>query len=150
MSGMTTAALLATVLAAVATAVGFAVRTTALPTGPAELVWDKTACAHCSMHVGEPEFAAQLQTQDGRTLAFDDPGCLFLLLDAERPPVHAIWFRHCREARWLPAAAVAFVELTPTPMGFGLGAVDAGTPGSLAFAVAAARCRRPAAAGDRR
>lgn len=129
------------VLATILGAVIFSVRaSTSLPDGPVELVWDKAACAHCSMHVGEPAFAAQLQVTDGRTLAFDDPGCLFEYLGSERPEVHAIWFHHLREDRWLAAAAVAFVDVQPTPMGFGLGAVDLGTAHAVTFEAARARC----------
>ena len=130
------------VLACSAAAVGYGIRSaTRLPDGPVALHWDKAACAHCSMHVGEPRFAAQLTTTDGRTLAFDDPGCLFGLLASEHPQVYAIWFHHLHEDRWLPAAAVAFAEVTPTPMGFGLGAVDPGTPAAISYAEAADRCR---------
>ena len=129
------------VLGVVATAVTFVVRAaTILPDGPVDLVWDKTACAHCSMHVGEPEFAAQLQTTDGRTLAFDDPGCLFEYLAGAHPEVHAIWFHHQKEDRWLPWTAVAFVAVQPTPMGYGLGAVDP-ADGTIDLATARERCR---------
>lgn len=131
------------VFAAVLGAVIFSVRaSTGLPDGPVEPVWDKAACAHCSMHVGEPSFAAQLQVTDGQILAFDDPGCLFEYLDAQQPDVHAIWLHHLREDRWLPASAVAFVAVQPTPMGFGLGAVDPGTAGAIDFAAAKAHCVR--------
>jgi hypothetical protein len=104
-----------------------------LPDGPSELVWDRTACANCRMHVGEPAFAAQLQTESGRILAFDDPGCLFLYLKKEHPDVHAIYFRHMKEDRWIARDEVAFVEVSPTPMGFGLGAVDKGTKDSFSL-----------------
>ncbi|MBK8975664.1 MAG: hypothetical protein IPM29_07040 [Planctomycetes bacterium] len=111
----------------------------ALPTGPTELVWDRTACHACRMHVGEPAFAAQIQLRDGRTLAFDDPGCLLLSLDALRGDAHAIWFHHLREPRWLRSDAVGFVAVEPTPMGFGLGAVDVGAEGAIPLAEARAR-----------
>jgi hypothetical protein len=102
-----------------------------LPDGPVPIVFDRAACAHCRMLIGEAAFAAQLQSQDGRVFDFDDPGCL-LRFEAERQPaVHARWFHHLREERWLPGDAVAFVAARPTPMGYGLGAVDAGTPGAL-------------------
>jgi hypothetical protein len=130
------------VLALAASAVAFGIRAASrLPDGPVALHWDKAACACCSMHVGEPRFAAQLTTTDGRTLAFDDPGCLFSSLEEGNLSVHAIWFHHLREDRWLPSTAVAFIEVTPTPMGFGLGAIDPGTPGAIAFEAAAGRCR---------
>jgi hypothetical protein len=132
------------VLGAVGAAIGFAVlASTTLPDGPVEVVWDKAACAHCSMHLGEPAFAAQLTTTAGQTLFFDDPGCLFEHVAAARPDVHATWFRHLREERWLPAAAAGFVAVDHSPMGFGLGAVDAGAPGAMSLAQATVRCLGP-------
>ena len=50
---------------------------------------------------------------------------------ARRPDVHAVWFHHLREDRWLPGEGVAFVRVAPTPMDFGFGAVDPGTPESV-------------------
>ena len=142
--------LLGAVLAVVGSAVTWSVvASTRLPDGPVDLVWDKTACAACGMHVGEPPFAAQLTTRDGRTLAFDDPGCLFLFVEHERPDVHAIWFRHRDEARWVAADHVAFAAASPTPMGFGLAAVDAGTPGAIVFDAARRRCLDRVAEGGR-
>jgi hypothetical protein len=109
-----------------------------LPEGPVPVAWDHEACAHCRMHVGEPAFAAQLQLKDGRVLHFDDPGCL-LRYEADRhPEVHAAWFHHVREDRWIPGAQVAFVAISPTPMGYGLGAVEAGAPGARSAAEALA------------
>lgn len=107
-------------------------RSESLPAGPEAIVWDRTACAECRMAVSEPRFAAQLQTKDGRVLDFDDPGCLFLYLDAN-PEVetHAIYFRHHREDRWIPAERAAFVSVGPSPMAFDLGAEDRGVEGGL-------------------
>lgn len=130
------------VLIAIGGAIAFGVAAAvALPDGPVAVVWDKAACAHCSMHVGEPGFAAQLTGKDGRTLFFDDPGCLLQFQDQQRPDVHAIWFRHADQDRWLPAAAVAFAVVARSPMGFGLQAVDPGTPGALTLPQAQQRCR---------
>jgi hypothetical protein len=44
-----------------------------------------------------------------------------------------------REDRWLDAAHVAFEETAWTPMGYGFGAVGAGTPGALSLDEARAR-----------
>lgn len=132
------------VVALVAAAFGvLVVRAQGLPSGPVDLAWDKVACAHCRMHVGERGFAAQLQLTDGRVLAFDDPGCLMGWLDQSAPPpeVHATWLHHHTEDRWLARTDTAFVPVTPTPMGFGLAAVAAGTPGALTWDDAAARVR---------
>lgn len=97
------------------------------PTGPADLVWDKTACAECRMHIGEPAFAAQMRLASGAVVAFDDPGCLFEHLDElQQETVTGTWFHHLRDDRWVSADDVSFVTVAPTPMGYGLGAVAAG------------------------
>ncbi len=124
--------LLLVVVAAVGAAITWSVVASAkLPDGPAELVWDKTACAACGMHVGEPAFAAQATTTDGRVHAFDDPGCLFLWEAEQRPQLHSVFFRHHREERWIARDRVGFVPVEPTPMGFGFGAVDERAPGAI-------------------
>ena len=137
---------------------GFAwllLRAQELPSGPVPVAWDKTACAHCRMHVGEPGFAAQLQLRDGTVLNFDDPGCLVRWLDT-RPrdatvdDVYAIYFHHQSEDRWLTRAEAGFVEAVPSPMGFGIAAVDAATPGAMTWPQAMAHVRAmPASGGGR-
>lgn len=147
-AGVATWILPALVVIGVLGVIGYVVVATGSPaTGPVELVWDKTACAECRMHIGEPAFAAQLRTADHRVLAFDDPGCLFeLLSDLPRAPI-GIWFRHLHEPRWIGADAVAFLPIEPTPMGYGIGAVDAGTAGAMSLEAARAKV---AAAGEQR
>lgn len=125
-------ALLGTVLAVVGGAVTFSVfASTSEDTGPYAVVWDKAACGACGMHVGEPPFAAQLTTKDGRRYAFDDPGCLFLFLEEQHPQIRSAYFRHHREDRWIPLADVGFVPMAKTPMGFGFAAVDGRESGAL-------------------
>jgi hypothetical protein len=133
--------LLGVVLAVVASAVTFTLLASGnLPDGPVAVVWDKAACAACGMHVGEPPFAAQLTTKDGKTLVFDDPGCLFLHLEENALELHAVWFRDHKADQWHHKDKVAFVPLAVTPMGFGLGAVAAGTPGAIGYDEARRRC----------
>lgn len=134
-------ALLGIVVTIVGAAVTWSVlASTKLPDGPAELVYDKAACAACGMHVGEPAFAAQLTTKDGRVHAFDDPGCLLLFVAEQQPQVHSMFFRHHREDRWLAGASVGFVTMEKTPMGFGLAAVDGTAPGTIDLDQARAKC----------
>ena len=103
-----------------------------LPDGPVPIAWDREVCAECHMHIGDPRFAAQVQTHGGEVQSFDDPGCLYRRLDREGDgEVRAMWFRHVDEDRWVRAEDVAFVEREPTPMGYGLGAVARGTPASI-------------------
>ena len=104
-----------------------------LPSGPVDIVWDKEACAHCHMHVGEPRFAAQLQTQEGDILNFDDPGCLLRYQAEQHRAVHAIYFHHHREDRWLTGRDTVFVPVEPTPMGYNLGAAASGVLGALSY-----------------
>jgi hypothetical protein len=102
-----------------------------LPDGPEPVVWNRQACAHCRMAVGEPAHAAQLITTDGDALFFDDPGCLMKYLDDRSPKVHRIWFHAHASERWLSAGDVGFVTGVTTPMGFGLAATDRTASGAL-------------------
>jgi hypothetical protein len=98
------------------------------------------------MLISDPAFAAQLRTEQGETLSFDDPGCLLRYRQEHAPAVRAAWFHHLREDRWIPESNVAFVRVPETPMNFGLGAVESGAPGSISLSDAEARVRERAAA----
>lgn len=117
--------------------------------GPQPIVYDREPCAHCRMLISEPGFAAQLEAQDGRVASFDDPGCLLAYLDAHGDAPRALWFHHSREERWLAGEEVGFVPAEHTPMGYGLAAVDAGTPGAIPLAEARRRVQERAGAGTR-
>lgn len=104
------------------------------PRGPQPIAWDRAACAHCRMLVSEPRFAAQLIDQDGRVLAFDDPGCLLSWVNGHLPGAAVeVWFHHLHEERWVSAEQVRFISTSPTPMGFGLGATGEPAAGSLSY-----------------
>jgi copper chaperone NosL len=114
--------------------------------GPFPIAYDKEACAHCHMLIGDPRFAAQLVTTDGTVIGFDDPGCLLLYMAERKPSVRASWVRDSQRDRWLPLAEARFVRVPWSPMGFGVAAVDAGTPGSLSIDEARAEVVRNARA----
>jgi hypothetical protein len=65
---------------------------------------------------------------------------LFAYIEQQRPEVHSAYFRHHREDRWIAADRVAFVPIEITPMGFGLGAVDVGTPSAIGYDEARRKC----------
>ena len=111
----------------------------ALPDHAVPIVWDREVCAHCSMHIGEPAFAAQLQLLDGTIHNFDDPGCLFELLAKDNPEVHAVYFRDYAGHEWLSQHQAAFIAVEPTPMGYGIAAVKRGTAGAQDMSWAKAR-----------
>ncbi len=94
------------------------------------------------MLVGEPKFAVQLQTVEGEVLNFDDPGCALRYLDVRKPHVQALYFHHTRENRWLTQAQVGFMPVSPSPMGYDLGAVPITTAGALSFATASQQVLR--------
>ena len=112
--------------------------------GPVEIVWDREPCAQCRMLIGDPAFAAQLQTTDGRILDFDDPGCLLKYEAERRPAVRASYFHQVKGAGWLSLDKVAFVPVPHSPMGYDLGAVPTGTPGAISIDEARARVLGPA------
>ena len=96
---------------------------TTLPEGPTPIAWDREACAHCHMQIGEPRHAAQLVTTQGEVLSFDDVGCALDYLRQHDPAVHRLWF-HGEGDTWLGTDIVGFARAPVTPMGSGLVAVD--------------------------
>lgn len=105
-----------------------------LASEPQPIAWNKEPCAQCRMHIGDKGFAAQLQLKSGAVRSFDDPGCAFrALVGAKQADLHAVYFRHMSEDRWIPRDEVRFVPAEGTPMGYGLGAVDGPVEGSLSL-----------------
>ena len=62
---------------------------------------------------------------------FDDLMRELIALEEQHPELHSVYFRHHREERWIARDKVGFVAVEPTPMGFGLGAVDATAAGAI-------------------
>ena len=118
-------------LAAAAFVAVVLVRSQQLPEGPVAVAWDKEACAHCHMLLSEPRFSVQLQAEDGSVLGFDDPGCYFAHAALHPSAEHAVYFHDSGGDGWIEKSRVAFVEVQPTPMGFGLAAT--GGPGALSL-----------------
>lgn len=114
--------------------------------GPVPIVFDHEACTECRMSIGEPRYAAQIQTTDGRVLDFDDPGCLMAYEKAEHPKEAAVWFHGAKGSEWIRARDVGFVKGGPTPMGYDLIAVPrAATPGAISLALARVQVGRRSA-----
>lgn len=108
------------------------------PDAPPEVQFDHEACTHCGMLVSEPRYAAALTTNDGKSVHFDDAGCLFRYVLDEHPSVRHMWF-HGEGTTWLNESEVAFTVGGTTPMGSGLVAVPAGTPGAIGVGEASGR-----------
>lgn len=104
-----------------------------VPDAPTTIDFDHEPCAHCRMLIGDPRYAAQLVTDAGDVLDFDDPGCLLRYVADVHPAVHRMFFHDARGAGWLVGPDVAFVVAT-TPMGYGYAAVAPATPGAVPLA----------------
>ncbi|MGZ3443102.1 MAG: nitrous oxide reductase accessory protein NosL [Polyangia bacterium] len=93
---------------------------------PLDPVWGKQPCDHCAMLVDEPRFAAQVATDDGQRLYFDDAGCMGGWL-REHAATHArAWVQ--RDSRWVSVDATLFQTGARTPMGYGFVAAAEGLP----------------------
>ena len=103
----------------------------AAPDGVQPIAWNAEACAHCHMLIGDPAFAAQIITEDGTVLSFDDPGCAARYIAEVHPKIRRAWFHAGKGDAWIPIADVAFVPVPHSPMGSGVLAVRRGTPGAL-------------------
>lgn len=106
---------------------------TRLPNDVQPIAWNSEPCAHCHMVIGDPAFAAQVITDEGTVLSFDDPGCAARYLREHRGHIHRAWFHDGRGQRWLALADVAFVRVVASPMGSNVIAVPNGTPGAASL-----------------
>ena len=107
-----------------------------LPDEVQPIDWNRQACSHCQMLIGDPRHAAQLVTLAGEVLSFDDPACALRYVEEHHPTIHRLWFHHSTSDRWLPADETSFLTDGITPMGSGLLAVERGTPGAIELAAA--------------
>jgi hypothetical protein len=103
--------------------------------GPAEVHWDRDACAHCNMGISDRRHAAQIRLPGKRRAAlFDDPGCALLWLHdqpGDAVDTASIWVREPEADGWRDARTSRFTPGATTPMDYGF-AVVAGEPeGSL-------------------
>jgi len=90
--------------------------------GPPEIIVDHSACAHCSMLISEPAYAAAYRIH-GTDKTFDDIGCMLAALDTETDRAAAqLWFRDVRDGAWIAPDAATFVRSTSlrTPMAGGI------------------------------
>lgn len=102
---------------------------------PPDMQYGLDECAHCRMIVSEARHAAALVYADGRTLRFDDLGCLVGHLEGTAVEPDARFWVHDADGRWLDARVALYrhgLDET-TPMGYGFVALrtDDGSGASL-------------------
>ena len=98
--------------------------------GAIEPVWGKQACAHCAMILSDRRFGAELVTEAGDRLFFDDVGCMVLAIDERHLGAPRAWVRDAQSGRWLDARSARYVGGAASPMDFGF---EARTSGELAW-----------------
>jgi len=90
--------------------------------GPPDIQVDRTACAHCTMLISEPRYAAAYQVEGAGARVFDDIGCLLDALDKEGKAPARFWFMDAADSRWIDGHSAIFVrsEQIRTPMSGGI------------------------------
>jgi copper chaperone NosL len=92
---------------------------------PVDPVWGKQPCDHCHMLLSDPSSAAQIVTQHGDRLHFDDVGCMVEHLSSHASDVSRAWVRDAH-GRWLAALHAHYRGGAATPMGYGIAADERG------------------------
>lgn len=89
------------------------------PPTPREIVAGVDVCEYCHMTVDDPGWAAQWLEPGGKTLLFDEPGCLVAWLAAHPGEQGEAYFGDAEGTGWIPAAEAVFVRGgASTGMGF--------------------------------
>jgi len=91
--------------------------------GPSRIYFGEDICERCKMIISEKEFAAQYQLSNGKTVKFDDIGCMLHYLDGEKPEhVKSIYVTDYDSGEWINAENGYFIwtENIRTPMGYGV------------------------------
>ena len=109
--------------------------------GPRPLAFGTDPCAHCHMTLIDPRFAAELVTKTGRSVPFDDVGCLAAYVtgsSVSRDRIGSLWvgdFAH--PGSMLEAGHAVFLrsDSLHTPMDYHVVALQ---PGATADSLRAA------------
>ncbi len=91
-------------------------------------------CSKCKMDIVDTKFAAQLAQPNGKTIFFDDIGCLALWL-SEHPKLKSekIWVYALDTKKWIDAKSAHYLTSEKTPMHYGFGAYEQKIEKSIDF-----------------
>ena len=97
------------------------------PSGPPEIVVDRSACSHCGMLISETIYAAAYRTPGSDGRVFDDIACMLEAMrrDAIDPKPGTgvrVWFHDANDGTWIEGEGAVFVVSSSirTPMGGGI------------------------------
>lgn len=108
------------------------------PRGPRAIVLGTESCAHCHMTIADPRFTAEAISKNGKTIVFDDVGCLAAWLGERTEPHASTWVTSFVDREtWISADSAVYLQSDSlrTPMSSGLIALR---PGPEADSVRAA------------
>ncbi len=90
-------------------------------------------CSECNMGVEVLEYAAQIIAENGDTYFFDDIGCVVLWLENHKFPVAKIVTQTLDTNKWIDAKRAWYSRISPSPMGYGFGAVEKQKDGLIPY-----------------
>ncbi|MCK5710983.1 MAG: nitrous oxide reductase accessory protein NosL [Deltaproteobacteria bacterium] len=91
--------------------------------GPVKIYYGEDICERCKMIISEKDFAAQYQVSTGKTVKFDDLGCMFHYMDgANKAQMSAVYVMDYDSKQWVDGESAYYVwtENISTPMGHGV------------------------------
>jgi len=91
--------------------------------GPVKIYYGEDICERCKMIISEKDFAAQYQVSPGKTVKFDDLGCMFHYMDGEKEAqISTIYVMDYDSKQWIDGENAYYVwtENISTPMGHGV------------------------------
>jgi copper chaperone NosL len=99
------------------------------PSGPRPIAYGTEPCEHCHMTITDPRTSAEALTAGGRTLVFDDVGCLAAwMADPEARGARGWVMSFVDGTTWLPADSAVYLRSPElhTPMATGFAALRPG------------------------
>lgn len=91
--------------------------------GPAKIYYGEDICERCKMIISEKDFAAQFQYSNGKSVKFDDLGCmLHYMSEQEQSKISAVYVMDYDSKQWIDGGNAYYVwaENISTPMGHGI------------------------------
>lgn len=100
-------------------------------------------CAKCKMEIVDTDFASQVAKGDGKTLFFDDIGCMAAWLGSHQVGKEdKIWVYALDTKRWIDANRAYYTATENTPMHYGFGAYEQEKPGTISLSEVIERMRK--------
>ena len=89
---------------------------------PVEIDEETAVCEICNMAVADNQFATQILLESGKTLLFDDIGCMYGWLKENDAATEAIFVRDYENKNWIESREATYVydQSIKTPMAYNM------------------------------